>query len=65
VTLPTEPGVKAFAAARFDSVMAQLADKDPGYAPYWQKGFIGGRMKRPATRPATREADGRIRAQVR
>jgi hypothetical protein len=52
--LPAAYDLRNFAAARYDSVMAQLSGKDGGYVPYWQKGFIGGRMKRPATQPATK-----------
>jgi hypothetical protein len=54
--LPAALDVKVFAKARYASVLAQLAGKEEGYLPYWQKGFIGGRMKRPATGPATRES---------
>jgi spore coat protein H len=52
--LPAMYDLRNFAAARYDSVMAQLTRKDEGYVPYWQKGFIGGRMQRPATRPTTK-----------
>jgi hypothetical protein len=60
---PAELDLRTFAAARARSIEAQLAEGDPGYAPYWQKGFIGGRVARPAaTRPAaTRPASGPTR----
>ena len=54
--MPAALDVKVFAKARYASVMVQIAGNEQGYVPYWQKGFIGGRMKRPATGPTTREA---------
>ncbi|MDB5324258.1 MAG: hypothetical protein JWN40_5889 [Phycisphaerales bacterium] len=55
---PAEFDLATFLAARVRSVEAQLAGSQEGYAPYWQKGFIGGRVARPAaTRPATRPAE--------
>jgi hypothetical protein len=56
---PAELDLKVFAKARYASVLRQLAGKEAGYLPYWQKGFIGGRMKRPATAPTTRDAGKR------
>jgi hypothetical protein len=52
--MPPTLDVRVFAKARYASLTAQIAGKEEGYVPYWQKGFIGGRMQRPATGPATR-----------
>jgi spore coat protein H len=53
-SLPAERDLRVFAAERLDSVLGQVAGQAEGYIPYWQRGFIGGRVARPATRPVTR-----------
>jgi len=48
-TLPKDYDLPTFLTHRLGSIQSQLAGKSEGYEPYWQKGFIGGRVKRPAT----------------